>query len=84
MGRSELTSNDIYQNFYNNSGVFPAINKVYYSSTKNNNSISCPKLIQYMNDSIIGKDHIFNGPWGLRRSKICKNFFYLKLFVYFK
>jgi len=75
MGRSELVSNelmsnDIYQNAYNNSGIFPAINTAYYSSTKNNNSLSRPKLIQYIHENIIGKDHIFNGPWGLRRSKI--------------
>jgi hypothetical protein len=29
-----------------------------------------PKLIQYIDDNIIGKHHIFNGPWGFRRSKI--------------
>jgi hypothetical protein len=75
MGQSELPfneiiSDDIYQNSFNNSGVFPAINAVYNSSTKNNNSSSRPKLIQYINENIIGKDHIFSGPWGLRRSKI--------------
>jgi hypothetical protein len=75
MGRSELgsnekISNDIYQNFHNNSELFPAINSVYHSSTKNNNNASRPKLIQYIDENIIGKNHIFNGPWGLRRSKI--------------
>lgn len=72
MGRSEFASNegDIYQKSHNNNGVFPAINNVYRSSTKNNNSIARPKLIQYIDDNIIGKDRLFNGPWGIRRSKM--------------
>jgi hypothetical protein len=78
MGRSELSFDDIYQNSFNNSGVFPAINVVYHSSTKNNSSSSRPKLIQYIEQNIIGKDHIFKGPWGLRQSKNCLFFFRLK------
>lgn len=75
MGASEITlnelmSNDIYQNSFNKSGIFPVINTIYRTSTKNNNSISRPKLIQYIDENIIGKDLIFNGPWGLRRSKM--------------
>jgi len=30
-----------------------------------------PKLIQYIEDNIIGRDHIFNGPWGPRRVIYC-------------
>ncbi|CAF3345142.1 unnamed protein product [Rotaria socialis] len=71
---TEIYSNDIYQksnSTNNNSGIFPSINKMYRSSSKNNNGTSRPKLVQYIDDNIIGKDYIFNGPWGLRRMIYC-------------
>lgn len=39
------------------------------STVKNHSHTSRPKLIQYIDKNIIGKDHTFQGPWGLRRSK---------------
>jgi len=67
---------DIYQNSYNNSGVFPSINAIYQSSSssspsKNNNSNSRPKLLQYVSDNIIGRDYIFKGPYGSRKMMYC-------------
>jgi hypothetical protein len=77
-GRSDLSTNekqfnDIYQPSFNTIGLFPTINqatlanKNYNSSTKNNFR---PKFLQYIEENIIGKDYIFQGPWGLRRSMI--------------
>ncbi|CAF1437084.1 unnamed protein product [Rotaria sordida] len=76
MTRSELPTteqqpNDIYQRLTNNNQIFPSINKIYHSSNKNNNSVVRPKLIQYIDENIIGKGHIFYGPWGLRRMVYC-------------
>lgn len=80
IGRSDLsinehTPNDIYRSSLTTNKLFPTINPVpisnsnYNSSTKNMNHIlSRPKLLQYIEENIIGKDHIFQGPWGLRRS----------------
>ncbi|CAF2071588.1 unnamed protein product [Rotaria magnacalcarata] len=71
---TEIYPNDIYQksnNTNNNNGIFPSISKMYRSSSKNNNGTSRPKLVQYIDDNIIGKDYIFNGPWGLRRMVYC-------------
>ncbi len=73
---NEQISNDIYQLSVNNTGLFPTMNPStivsntnHNSSIKtNNNMISRPKLFQYIDENIIGKDHIFQGPWGLRRS----------------
>jgi hypothetical protein len=38
----------------------------------NNNILTRPKLFQYIEENIIGKDYIFQGPWGLRRSMLFK------------
>jgi hypothetical protein len=71
LSTNEKIPNDIYQSSFNTIGLFPTINPAtlsntnYNSSTKNN---SRPKILQYIEENIIGKDHIFQGPWGLRRS----------------
>lgn len=75
---TELYPTDIYQKLNNNNGIFPSINKMYHSSSKNNNGIARPKLIQYIYENIIGRDQIFVGPWGLRRSKFLLFFIRLK------
>ena len=64
-------SGEIYQNSFSNNVLFPSINSSYHSSSRTNSSgNSRPKLIQYIDANIIGKDKIFNGPWGPRQSKI--------------
>jgi hypothetical protein len=78
--RSNLSANDqllndFYQTSANTNSVFPAINPVavsttnYYSSVKANTIFARPKLIQYIEENMIGNDHIFQGPWGPRRSQ---------------
>ena len=42
-----------------------------------NNILDRPKLLQYIEENIIGKDYIFQGPWGLRRSMLFFFFFIL-------
>jgi hypothetical protein len=76
LSKNELFSNDIYRSSFNNNVLFPTINPAavvntnHYSSTKTNVNISRPKLLQYIEENIIGKDYTFHGPWGLRRSKL--------------
>jgi hypothetical protein len=72
---NEQISNDFYQSSFHNNGLFPMINPAtistsnYNSTTKTmNNILPRPKLLQYIEENIIGKDYIFQGPWGLRRS----------------
>lgn len=77
INRSDLPNNDqvvndFYQPSFHNNSLFPTINQTnisntnYNSSTKNLNPR--PKILQYIEENIIGKDYIFQGPWGLRRS----------------
>ncbi|UJR21242.1 hypothetical protein I4U23_024337 [Adineta vaga] len=74
---SEQDTKDIYQRSQNNNGVFPLINTYYHNSTSknntnaNNNSSHRPKLLQYIDENIIGRDLIFTGPWGIRRMIYC-------------
>ena len=71
---SYLTSST---DFPNSKRHFPVINSTAASNMNQNSSIknhsnflmSQPKLIQYIYKNIIGKDYIFQGPWGLRRSR---------------
>ena len=81
-GRVDLsTSEQIFQNVHqssvNNTGILPTINPGMTTNTNHNsptknsqNTLARPKLLQYIEENIIGKDHIFQGPWGLRRSMI--------------
>lgn len=84
--RSDLSSSDqfnreIYQTSINLNNVFPSINPMAVSytyqqvSTKANNSVTRPKLIQYIEENIIGHDTLFQGPWGVRRSESRKTLF---------
>jgi hypothetical protein len=90
-GRSDLPnneqiSNDIYQSSF---GLFPTINPVNISNTNHNSStkyiLTRPKILQNIEENIIGKDFIFQGPWGLRRSMLLnlfnKNFFCFLFFL---
>jgi hypothetical protein len=66
-GRSDLTnneqvSNELSQSFHNN-GLLSMVN-----SSSKNSILFRPKLFQYIEENIIGKDFIFQGPWGLRQS----------------
>jgi hypothetical protein len=60
---------------YNN-GLFPALNPaatantLHQSSNKNINSPPRPKIFQYIDENIIGKDYVLSGPWGSRRCKV--------------
>jgi hypothetical protein len=75
-GRSDLSTNekmpnDIYQPTFHTIGLFPSLNPVTLANTNHNSSTKStvrPKLLQYIEENIIGKDHVFQGPWGLRRS----------------
>ncbi|CAF2342856.1 unnamed protein product [Rotaria sp. Silwood2] len=76
--KNEQVSNDIYRSPLNNNGSFPIINQAMQSNTNHNsstkhhnNSSSRPKLIQYIEENIIGKDYVFQGPWGVRRMIYC-------------
>lgn len=74
----EQKSNDFYQPSHHNNNLFPIINSSsinHNSSTKNLNIR--PKLYQYIDENIIGKDYIFQGPWGLRRSILFRNNIFL-------
>jgi len=88
IGRSDLLnneqiSNDIYQSSFHNNGLFPTINPASISNTNHisspKNILTRPKILQTIEENIIGKDFIFQGPWGLRRSMLLdlfnKNFF---------
>ena len=37
---------------------------------RKNKSLDKSKLIRYIDNNIIGKNYIFNGPWGPRKSTI--------------
>jgi hypothetical protein len=83
--KNEQVSNELHQSLHNN-GFLSAINSSnvsntnHNSSTKtNNNILSRPKLFQYIEDNIIGKDYIFQGPWGLRQSML----FFQTIFIQF-
>ena len=73
---NEQIVNDIYQSSLNTVDLFPPINLAmvintnHISSPKNNNNptLTRPKLLQYIEENLIGKNLIFQGPWGLRRS----------------
>ncbi|UJR18081.1 hypothetical protein I4U23_004981 [Adineta vaga] len=41
------------------------------SSKKKCTTLKRPKLIRYIDENIIGKDFVFNGPWGSRRMIYC-------------
>lgn len=76
LGRSELLGNDqtvhdVYQTSGNSNNLFPVINPkaMSYSSAKTNYPAVRPKLLQYIEENVIGRDHVFQGPWGLRRSE---------------
>ena len=72
---SDLTIHDVYQTSGNGNNLFPVLNLTAisinnpYPSAKTNLSVARPKLLQYIEENIIGKNYIFQGPWGLRRSK---------------
>ncbi|CAF0830779.1 unnamed protein product [Rotaria sordida] len=75
---NEQVSNDIYRAPANNNGFLPTINQAIESNTNHNsptkhhnNIFSRPKLIQYIEENIIGKDYVFQGPWGVRRMIYC-------------
>lgn len=83
IARSDLSTNeqivnDIYQSSLNLADIFPPIspavvvNTNQNSSPKNNNNtvLVRPKLFQYIEENLIGKDLVFQGPWGFRRSMI--------------
>ncbi|CAF1409262.1 unnamed protein product [Adineta steineri] len=77
MGRTDSQANeqeskDIYQKPRNNNVVFPAINNIYQNiPNKTNITGNRSRLIQYIDENIIGKDHVFLGPWGFRRMIYC-------------
>ena len=77
-GRTDLSTNeklpnDIYQPVFHTIGLFPTTNPATIANTNHSSSTKTtvrPKILQYIEDNIIGKDHTFQGPWGLRRSMI--------------
>ncbi|CAM4865155.1 unnamed protein product [Rotaria socialis] len=82
-GQSDLSKpnhslNDIHRSSLNHHGFIPIRSPAAEShtnrncSTKNyNRTVSRPKIIHYIEKNIIGKDYIFQGPWGFRRMIYC-------------
>lgn len=64
---NDLANNDVYQTAVNPNAVVPLNQQ--HTSSKTNGVLTRPKLIQYIEENIIGRDVIIQGPWGLRRSK---------------
>jgi len=68
--RSHSIGRSDQQHAYQSSLAIPNTNQ----NSSQKNVLSRPKLLQYIEDNIIGKDHIFQGPWGLRRSRMIIEF----------
>ncbi|CAF1304467.1 unnamed protein product [Adineta ricciae] len=84
IGRTELTkvkhltkdthipSLSINSNGFGTNNTVISTTTTHSSSTKTTPSVaSRPKLLQYIEENVIGKDYIFQGPWGLRRMIYC-------------
>ncbi|CAF4063303.1 unnamed protein product [Rotaria magnacalcarata] len=78
LSKNDQSLNDIHRSSLNHHGFIPIQSPAVEShtnrnsSTKNyNRTVSRPKIIHYIEKNIIGKDHIFQGPWGFRRMIYC-------------